>query len=312
MIRTQNLSKRYGRVTAVNQLNLTVRAGTIFGLVGENGAGKTTTLGMLATLIRPSAGRAVINGFEVTDSPQDVRRSIGYMPDRFGVYDDLTAQEYLQFYADCYGVPKALARRRIGEWLAWVDLADKREAYVNALSRGMQQRLEIARCLMHDPPVLILDEPSSGLDPRSRLEMRAVLHRLRDLGKTVLMSSHILHELAEVADEIGIMRAGALSAVASVAVMTQHSGAYRRLWLVGDAPRERWHGVLKTDPHVVDYTMEPDGITVVYGGTVEQQAELMERLMTAGIRLYQFAERPSDIEQLFLRLTERQVGADAE
>ncbi|MBX6351809.1 MAG: ABC transporter ATP-binding protein [Thermoflavifilum sp.] len=307
MIRTQNLSKRYGRVMAVDRLNLTVRTGTLFGLVGENGAGKTTTLGMLATLIRPSSGRALICGFDVTEQSREVRRCIGYMPDRFGVFDDITAEEYLQFYADCYHVPRPVARRRIDEWLAWVDLTEKRRAYVNALSRGMQQRLEIARCLMHDPAVLILDEPASGLDPRSRLEMRSVLQRLRDLGKTVLMSSHILHELAEVADEIGILRTGSISMVASVSVLREQTGAHRRLWLVGEASRDRWHQALRSDPHVVDYTFEPDGITVIYAGTLEQQAELMERLVKAQIRLYQFAERPTDIEQVFLRLTEGQV-----
>ena len=189
MILTENLCKRFGRSIAVDNLNLSIRQGTVFGLVGENGAGKTTTLSMLATLTPPTSGRALVNGFDVARQSRDVRRTLSYMPDSFGVYDDLSVDEYLQFYADCYGVPRPVAQRRRDELLEWVKLQDHRKTYVNSLSRGMQQRLEIARCLMHDPQVLILDEPSSGLDPRSRVEMRAVLQRLRQLGKTILISS---------------------------------------------------------------------------------------------------------------------------
>ncbi len=304
MIYTQNLCKRYGKFTAVDHLNLHVRRGTVFGIVGENGAGKTSTLSMLATLTTPSSGRAYINGFEVTKNPADVRRCIGYMPDSFGVYDDITAEEYLRFYADCYRVPKPLAVSRSREYLEWVGLADKRHVYVNALSRGMQQRLEIARCLVHDPPVLILDEPSSGLDPRSRIEMRSVLQRLRTLGKTILVSSHILHELSEIADEIGIMRRGQLVAVAAVNVMLNHSTAFRTLRIVANATFTNLERVLRAAESVLDVQQRKDGVDVVFAGTLEQQAELLSRLLREGIVVYQFHERPTDIEELFLRLTE--------
>ncbi|MCL6631029.1 MAG: ABC transporter ATP-binding protein [Alicyclobacillus herbarius] len=310
MIRTQNLVKRYGREVAVNQLNLTVRKGTVFGIVGENGAGKTTTLSMLATLTVPTSGQAFIAGYEVSHQPHEVRRAIGYMPDSFGVYDELTTAEYLRFYADCYGVDRRTAEKRAVELLEWVDLAHKRDSYVNALSRGMQQRLEIARCLMHDPEVLILDEPSSGLDPRSRLEMRSVLQRLRSLGKTILISSHILHELGSIADEIGIMRGGELSAIASVNVMLAHSDAFRTLWITGEGPKEAWRAAFREDPHVLDVIDKSPAVEVLYGGTVEQQAQLMKSLMDRGIVLYQFAERPTDIEELFLRLTDRGEDLD--
>ncbi|MCL6549256.1 MAG: ABC transporter ATP-binding protein [Alicyclobacillus sp.] len=308
MIETRNLCKRYGRVTAVNNLNLFIRRGTVFGIVGENGAGKTTTLSMLATLTPPSSGKAFVNGFEIRRQAQEVRRSIGYMPDSFGVYDDLTAEEYLQFYADCYRVPRSVAEARRRELLAWVNLEDKRDAYVNALSRGMQQRLEIARCLMHDPAVLILDEPSSGLDPRSRIELRAVLQRLRTLGKTIVVSSHILHELSEIADEIGIIRGGELAAVAAVDVMRAHSSAYRTLHITGEAEPKRWETVFSQDPHVAGWSLVRDGVEVLYAGTVQQQAELMRRLVEADVTVFQFAEQPTDIEELFLRLTERPVA----
>lgn len=307
MVQTQNLCKRFGGVNAVDNLNLDIRPGTVFGLVGENGAGKTTTLSMLATLAMPSSGSAWINGYEVTRQARDVRRSIGYMPDSFGVYDDLTAEEYLLFYADCYRIPRLVARARSDDLLERVALGDKRQTYVNALSRGMQQRLEIARCLMHDPAVLILDEPSSGLDPRSRIELRGVLSRLRSLGKTILISSHILHELGEVADEIGIMRGGELAAVAAVHALLAQSNAYRTLWISGTAGASQWESVLRDEPHVVDIKLGDGGVEVVYGGTLDQQAGLMRQLVERGIVVFQFAERPTDIEALFLRLTDRTV-----
>ncbi|WP_029420884.1 ABC transporter ATP-binding protein [Alicyclobacillus macrosporangiidus] len=304
MIQTENLCKRYGRHLAVRDLNLFIRRGTVFGLVGENGAGKTTTLSVLATLTTPTSGRAYVNGFEVMGDPAGVRRSIGYMPDSFGVYDDISCAEYLQFYAECYRVPRTIAEARCHEYLDWVGLSDQRDTYVNHLSRGMQQRLEIARCLMHDPPVLILDEPTSGLDPRSRIEVRQVLKRLRELGKTMIISSHILHELSEVADEIGMMRHGELIAVASVEVLRSHTSAYRRLRLEGDADFARWSAVLREDPRVMDVHPAAGGVEVLYAGTVLQQADLLARLVRAGIGVTQFVEQPTDIEALFLRLTE--------
>ncbi len=305
MIEITNLTKRYGRHVAVNKLNLTVRKGTVFGVVGENGAGKTTTLSMLATLTVPTAGKAVIDGYEVVKESMLVRRTIGYMPDSFGVYDDITCTEYLQFFADCYEVARPIASERAAELLEWVGLTAKKDVYVNALSRGMQQRLELARCLIHDPSVLILDEPTSGLDPRSRIEMRSILQRLRNLGKTVLISSHILHELTSVADEIGVIRGGELAAIASVSVMLQHSSAFRTLWITGSAEPAKWVQVLSHDPHVLEVRHVETGVEVTYAGTVEQQAELMRSLLEAGVVLYQFSERPTDIEQLFLRLTDK-------
>ncbi|WP_040288280.1 ABC transporter ATP-binding protein [Alicyclobacillus hesperidum] len=308
MILTQNLCKRYGRMAAVQDMNLSIAPGTVFGLVGENGAGKTTALSMLATLSTPTSGRAYIQGFEVTREPRAVRRCIGYMPDAFGVYDDLTVMEYLRFFADCYRVDRRLVKARADDLLERVRLTDKRDTYVNALSRGMQQRLEIARCLMHDPAVLILDEPSSGLDPKSRLEMRTVLHGLRDMGKTVLISTHILNELAEVADEVGILRRGELVAVAAVQVMVQHSSAYRTIRIDGRFEPGELERILAADRHVVDVHAADAGWNVLYAGTLAQQADLLTTLVQHGMAITQFSEQPTDIEQLFLRLSAIQEG----
>ena len=208
IVETHGLVKRYDRTLAVAGLDLAVEPGEIFGLVGPNGAGKTTTLRMLATLLRPSAGTAEIDGWSISRNPDEVRRVLGFMPDVFGVYDDMKVWEYLDFFARCYGLPAAARRRMIADLLELVDLADKRDDYVQTLSRGMEQRLCLAHALVHDPKVLLLDEPASGLDPRARVELRELLRELRSLGKTILISSHILPELEELCTSVAIVDRG--------------------------------------------------------------------------------------------------------
>ena len=205
-IQTVDLSRRYGRMVALDQLNLSVEQGSIYGFIGPNGAGKTTTLRLLAGLLEPSGGEVRLMGERLV--PGGAQRLVGYMPDFFGVYDDLRVWEYLDFFARCYGLDGATRKRSVDELLSLVDLGHKRDAYVQSLSRGMQQRLCLAHALVHNPPVLLLDEPASGLDPRARVELRELLRTLRDMGKTVLLSSHILSELAEVCTEIGIIESG--------------------------------------------------------------------------------------------------------
>lgn len=197
MIEIIDLTKRYGKFTALDSLNLQIEKGTVFGFVGQNGAGKSTTFSILATLLAPSYGTAYINGYNVQTDTKLVRRQIGYMPDFFGVYDQLKAEEYLHFYGASYGIPLAERQKLIPQLLDLVNLTNKRDSYVDLLSRGMKQRLCLARSLIHDPEVLILDEPASGLDPRARVEMREILRELKNMGKTILISSHILPELAE-------------------------------------------------------------------------------------------------------------------
>src|SRR6201993_418927 len=210
MIETHDLTKMYGDLYALNRLNLTLNQGDVYGFIGPNGAGKTTTMRILATLLNPTWGEATVCGYSIYTGAKDIRRAIGYMPDFFGVYDDMKVIEYLEFFAAAYRI-KGPARKKIcEEVLELVDLTYKRDALMTSLSRGMTQRLGLARTLLHDPQVLLLDEPASGLDPRARIEMRALLKELRNMGKTILVSSHILPELADICNKIGIIERGKL------------------------------------------------------------------------------------------------------
>src|SRR2546427_3164170 len=230
IVRTSGLVKRYPGTVAVAGLDLDIDEGEIFGLVGPNGAGKTTTLRILATLLRPTSGEAEVAGMSVTENPDAVRRVLGFMPDVFGVYDDMKVWKYLDFFARCYGIPAARRRRMIGDLLDLVDLGDRRNASVQGLSRGMQQRLCLAHTLVHDPQVLLLDEPASGLDPRARVELRELLRELRALGKTIVISSHILPELEELCTSVAIIDHGRVLAsgrVDDIAERFRIGGVYR-------------------------------------------------------------------------------------
>jgi ABC-2 type transport system ATP-binding protein len=210
MIETKNLTKNYGTLTAVDDLNLTIKDGDIFGFIGPNGAGKTTTMRILVTLLEPTRGTAFINGLDVTKDGKKVRRLVGYMPDFMGVYDDLKVFEYLEFFAAAFGIERKKRKSIVEGVLELTDLDSKKSATVDSLSRGMQQRLGLARVLIHDPKVLILDEPASGLDPRARIEIRELLRELKRMGKTIMISSHILSELEEICDHVGIIEHGRL------------------------------------------------------------------------------------------------------
>lgn len=210
MIETRDLTKMYGELYALNRLNLKLDQGDVYGFIGPNGAGKTTTMRILATLLNPSWGEATVCGYSIYNSSRDIRKLIGYMPDFFGVYDDMKVSEYLEFFAAAYRIQGLDRKKKCDEVLELVDLGYKRDALVTSLSRGMTQRLGLARVLLHDPMVLLLDEPASGLDPRARIDMRALLKRLRSMGKTILVSSHILPELADICNKIGIIERGQL------------------------------------------------------------------------------------------------------
>ena len=307
IVRTEGLVKRYDRTVAVAGIDLAIDQGEIFGLVGPNGAGKTTTLRMLATLLRPDAGTAEIDGWSVTRNPDEVRRVLGFMPDAFGVYDDMKVWEYLDFFARCYGLPAAGRRRMIGDLLELVDLGDRRDAYVQDLSRGMQQRLCLAHALVHDPQVLLLDEPASGLDPRARVELRELLRELRSMGKTIVISSHILPELEELCTSVAIVDRGQVLAQGRVGEIERRLrfGAVLRvrLLLEGDelvAARDRF----AAEADVASATILPDGtVELGFRGDDAAAARLLAEVVAAGLPVASFARAASDLEELFLQVT---------
>ena len=304
MLRAEGLVKTYGRTRALNGLSLHVPRGSIYGFVGPNGAGKTTTLRILATLLTPEGGEAWVDGRLLTADPAAVRSKIGFMPDFFGVYDNLTVSEYLDFYAAAYGVPAAESRRTNAELLELVDLAPKRDDFVENLSRGMKQRLGLARCLVHNPQVLLLDEPASGMDPRARYEMREIVKELQRMGKTVLVSSHILLELAEMCSHIGIIQDGRLLREGPVhAILGSLKGARSvRIGVMGEvAPAV---AVLRGQPGVSDVVPTDDGLEVTFAGDDAATAALLRALVEAGIPVLHFARATSSLEEIFMQLTE--------
>ncbi len=307
IIETRGLSKRYGKLLALNELNLTVEEGSVFGFVGPNGAGKTTTMRILVTLLRPSAGQAWVAGRSVLTDRRGVRRVIGYMPDFFGVYGDMKVWEYLDFFAACYGIPASVRSGLIGDLLALVDLEHRRDDYVDALSRGMKQRLCLARSLAHDPQVLILDEPASGLDPRARVEIRELLRELQQMGKTILVSSHILSEVEEVCTHIGIIEAGELVAYGTRKEMRERIRVQRSV-LVGLLERSdealTW---LEGRPGVLCVERAVNGdegdLLVTFEGDDATLAALLQALIEAGFPVTTFREESGNLEDLFMRLT---------
>ena len=307
IVRATGLVKRYDRTLAVAGVDLEIDAGEIFGLVGPNGAGKTTMLRMLATLLEPTAGDAEIAGASISRNPNDVRRVLGFMPDVFGVYDDMRTWEYLDFFARCYGLPAATRRRIIGDLLELVDLADKRDVYVQSLSRGMQQRLCLAHALVHDPKVLLLDEPASGLDPRARVELRELLRELRTLGKTILISSHILPELEELCTSVAIVDRGRVLASGKISEIEARLrvGAVLRARVLAEgealeAARAWFAGQL----NVASAAILPDGtLELGFRGDEAATANLLRDAVGSGIAVANFARAASDLEELFLQVT---------
>jgi ABC-2 type transport system ATP-binding protein len=312
-VRTDGLTKRYGRSTAVAGVQLEVESGEIFGLVGPNGAGKTTTLKMLATLLPPTAGDADISGHSVRREPDAVRNVIGYMPDTFGVYDDMRVWEYLDFFGRCYGMTAARRRQMIGDLLELVDLADKKGDYVQDLSRGMQQRLCLAHALVHDPQVLLLDEPASGLDPRARVELRELLRELRSLGKTILISSHILPELEELCTSVAIIDHGRVLAsgrVEDIADRFRVGGVYRATVLGDDEKVGKAEQLFGGLGDVVSVVRRPGGLLeLALRGDENTAATVLSAAIRGGVNMSSFAPAASDLEELFLQITNLPVDA---
>ncbi len=310
MIETKDLVKRYGKFAAVNGLSLAVPEGSIYGFVGPNGAGKTTTMRVLTTLTRPTSGAAWVAGRSVTDEPRTVRRAIGYMPDEFGVYDDMRVWEYLDFFAACYDIPENERKPLISDLLELVDLAHRREDLVDKLSRGMKQRLSLARTLAHDPQVLILDEPASGLDPRARVEIRELLLELAKMGKTIFFSSHILADVAEICTHVGIIEAGQMVMQGSMDEMRAQLTPHREIVITVRSAEvaETVRGLLAGAPDVLAVEiLEPRAgrcrVRVDFAGDDDGVAAINQRLTAAAVPVLGFTEETKDLESMFMRVT---------
>ena len=315
IVEARGLVKRYDGTLAVSGVDLAIEQGEIFGLVGPNGAGKTTMLRMLATLLQPTAGDAEIAGESVRRNPQAVRRVLGYMPDAFGVYDDMKVWEYLDFFGRCYGLGPAQRKRMIADLLELVDLAPKRDAYVQSLSRGMQQRLCLAHALVHDPKVLILDEPASGLDPRARVELRELLRELRALGKTILISSHILPELEELCTSVAIVDRGRVLAAGTINEISQRLrvGEVLRVRILGDAAAvETARAWFEGQPDVVSAAVDNSGeIEVGFRGDEPGVVALLAAAVRSDIAVASYAPAATDLQELFLQVTDREAALAA-
>src|SRR5215510_3508081 len=286
MIELRNFTKVYGEFVAVSNLNLKISAGEMFGFIGPNGAGKSTTIRFLATLLRATAGEGTVNGHSVTKDPIAVRKSVGYMPDNFGVYDGMKVWEFLDFFAVAYQVPRGRRRQVINDVLELLDLTHKRDAYVNGLSRGMKQRLCLAKTLVHDPPVLILDEPASGLDPRARLEMKALLTELKGMGKTILISSHILSELADFCTMIGVIERGKLLSAGSIRDIQRQLRSHKVLKVrVLDEQTERAASIMRDDQGIRTVETFDHTLTAEFEGEEDDLVRLLGRLIGNGVQV---------------------------
>lgn len=308
MIKTFGLTKEYKRITALKELSIDVREGDIYGFIGPNGAGKSTTLKILATLLLPTSGTAFIAGRSVVEDPYGVRRLIGYMPDFFGVYTDMEVEEYLRFFAAAYDIRGERQTKIVGDVLELTDLGGKRGTLIGSLSRGMQQRLGLARVLVHDPQVLLLDEPASGLDPRARVEIREILKELMNMGKTILISSHILSELAELCTRIGIIERGELRVQGGIDEVMARLGRARVVVVGVEGDLASATTALLACPLVSDVAMASGRLRVTMASRDGELGELSEFIWNAGLRLNHFTEERPSLEQAFMDLTEGKVA----
>jgi len=308
VIAVENLTKVYGKRIALDQVSFAVPAGEIFGFLGPNGAGKTTTLRILAALLEPTSGRAFIDGADVSREPDRVHGRLGYMPDFFGVYDQLTVAEYLDFYASCYRQPRQRRKVVVDNLLELVDLVERRNQPVDTLSRGLKQRVCLARALVHDPAVLLLDEPASGLDPRARVEMREILKELQSMGKTIVISSHILPELTELCTMIGIIDGGRMRATGPVQEVIRTLTSGRRLRIAVRGKPSAAVALLSPLISVRQVELVNGGIEASYDGDEDTAAEILQALTSAGIRVSEFSPLDGGLEDAFLRATSEETA----
>ena len=303
MIEARDLTKKYGDLFAIHKIDLKLERGDVFGFIGPNGAGKTTTMRILATLLNPTWGEAYVGGYSIYSKPKEIRRIIGYMPDFFGVYDNMKVIEYLEFFAAAYRI-KGPARRKIcDEVLELVDLGYKREAFVTSLSRGMTQRLGLARVLLHDPQVLLLDEPASGLDPRARIEIRGLLKELRNMGKTIMVSSHILPELADICNKIGIIEKGELLVNDEVTEVMRRVRRQMVLRVSVAANGDAAAKLLEQAAFVESIEVAENNLRVTLTAGDHDYSELSKLLVENGHRLTRLTEEEINLETAFMALT---------
>ena len=302
-VETIHLTRTYGSMTALNDLNLVINAGDLFGFIGSNGAGKTTTLRILATFLAPSGGTARVLGHDVIREADAVRHVIGYMPDFFGVYKDMEVTEYLDFFGACYKIPTAQREKTVNDVLELVGLSEKRGAIIGALSRGMQQRLGLARVLIHDPKVLLLDEPASGLDPRARIEMMAILQELQRMGKTIIISSHILSELQTLCNRVAIIEKGKLIYSGPVQGVRDQMSAGLIYWVVVKGESAAAVDLLKARPEVSEAVAVDGQVKVTFVNHEVDPAFLPETLVRGGVKFTGLWEDELGLEEVFLRVT---------
>ncbi len=304
IVTVRNLRVKYGKLEAVKGINFDIPRGEVFGFIGPNGAGKTSTIKVLATLLRPTQGVVSVAGFDVQRDPMEVRKRIGYVPDFFGVYEDLTANQYMQFFAAAYGVPFAEREQLVKDLLQLTDLSGKIDAQVDSLSRGMKQRLSLARVLVHDPDVLLLDEPASGLDPRARIEIREFLKELKSMGKTILISSHILHELAHLCTRIGIIEAGELVVEGSLQDIYRAIDIRRSVHIQFVETNDDLLKRVRAIPGVAGVQVEKDRISVEIREDELAVEDLLDAVHALGARIRMFQPDAMDMETVFMKLTE--------
>ena len=303
MIETKNLSKNFGDLAAVADLNLTIEDGDIFGFIGPNGAGKTTTMRILVTLLEPTRGQAFINGLDVSKNGKKVRRLVGYMPDFMGVYDDLKVFEYLEFFAAAFSIERKRRKSIVEGVLELTDLQSKRSAAVDSLSRGMQQRLGLARVLIHDPKVLILDEPASGLDPRARIEIRELLRELKRMGKTIMISSHILSELEEICDHIGIIEHGRLVFSGTLEEIRPKLGIQSKVRVKVLNKQDKAVELLSALPQIREVQALGEYIAVTFHDGQETDGIIARILVNGGVDIISLQPEQFKLDDAFLKLT---------
>ncbi|BBF44096.1 ABC transporter, ATP-binding protein [Lachnospiraceae bacterium KM106-2] len=312
MLEVKNLYKSYGDFLALKGMDFIIPDNTIYGFVGPNGAGKTTTMKIISGLLRADTGDILLDGESMIHNMNELKSKIGYMPDFFGVYDNLKVLEYMEFYASLYGIDGVNARKLCEELIELVNLKDKRNCYVDELSRGMKQRLCLARTMVHDPEILVLDEPASGMDPRARIEMKDILKNLRDKGRTILISSHILPELAELCNNIGIVEEGRMIISGSVTEIMDNYNMSNPLVIRFTGDRQRAMQVIKRNRYVESVSILENSVFLTFAGKEEEEAELLTSIIATGAKVNYYAREEGNLESLFMKITEDDMGGMTE